>query len=226
MVLFSNAALQAVETVPSPKLMFVGRQDLHTRVLAQYLSNALYAACHFDNEAGGNGKTLPDALTMIDAKHHDNNAIERHLEGLYQSDPASRAVLLNAKSSSDVESLLQWPSLKGIFFEDCCQERLLKGMRKVLGGGIWMPRRLVEQSFERQRQAMPPRASVEVKLSPRERDILLCIANADSNADIAEKLHISEHTVKTHIYNIFRKIAVRNRTEASHWAMLNLKGQS
>jgi len=202
--------------------MFVGRQNLHTEILAQYLSSALYATCHFDHESGCSKKVDAESLVLIDCKHHDHDAIAGRLESLCQAEPSGRAVLFNATSASGVEKLIYWPCLKGIFFEDCNRELLLKGMHSVLRGGIWMPRRLVEQSFERQRMAVPPKPRIEAKLSRRERDILQCIAHADSNADIAARLHISEHTVKSHIYNIFRKIGVRNRTEASHWAMLHL----
>jgi LuxR family transcriptional regulator, csgAB operon transcriptional regulatory protein len=226
MIGVSRAARRAVAAERSPKLVFVGRQDLHTRVLAQYLSGALSATCHFDHESYRGGKTLPYALILFDCKHHDHDAISIHLEELYQTDPDSCVVLLNATSSSRVEALIHWPCLKGIFFDDCSQELLLKGMHRVLRGEIWMPRQLVEQCFERQREAMPPSPRIKVKLSRRELDILRCITRADSNADIASKLHISEHTVKSHIYNIFRKIEVRNRTEASHWAMRYLKEQN
>lgn len=226
MIGVSEAAPQAVERARSPKLLFVGRQDLHTRVLAQYLSGALYASYDFDLEPGSGRKTLTNALTLIDCKYHDHDAITKRLEGLYLTGASSHAVLLNANVNSRVEELIQWPSLKGVFFDDCSQELLLEGMQKVLRGGLWIPRDLLEQCFERQRQAMPPRSNPEIKLSKRELDILHCIARADSNADIASKLHISEHTVKSHIYNIFRKIEVRNRTEASHWAMRHLKSKS
>ncbi len=224
-----EAASPAGAGIRSPKLLFVGRQDLHTRVLAQYLSGALYATYDFDLEPDSGKKSLPNTLTLIDCKHHDHSAIAERLEGLHLKEPKGSAVLLNASTASRVEELIRWPSLKGVFFDDCSQELLLKGMQKVLRGELWMPRRLVEQCFDRQRRAIrltssPP--NPEIKLSKRELDILHCIARADSNADIASKLHISEHTVKSHIYNIFRKIEVRNRTEASHWAVRHLKPQS
>lgn len=44
-----------------------------------------------------------------------------------------------------------------------------------------------------------------------------------SNIEIARLLFISENTVKTHLYNLFRKIAVKNRTQAVTWANENLR---
>jgi DNA-binding NarL/FixJ family response regulator len=221
-----SIAMSATTTVAgrarAPKLLFVGRQDLHTEVLAQFLSSALYTTHRFLQQPKDCEAAKADALILIDAKYHDHEALSNKLESLHESDPTIRAVLLNVSSSCAVEKLIHWPCIRGLFFDDCNQELLLKGMQAVLRGELWIPRQLVEQSFERQRQSMRPRPRSNAELSRRERDILRCIARAYSNADIASKLHISEHTVKSHIYNIFRKIGVRNRTEASHWAMSHL----
>jgi LuxR family transcriptional regulator of csgAB operon len=54
-------------------------------------------------------------------------------------------------------------------------------------------------------------------LSPREFHILFMMAGGYSNKGIAARLNISSHTVRTHLSNIFRKIAVKNRVQASLW---------
>ena len=54
-------------------------------------------------------------------------------------------------------------------------------------------------------------------LSPREFHILFMMAGGLNNKDIAARLNISSHTVRTHLYNIFRKIDARNRVQASLW---------
>jgi len=55
-------------------------------------------------------------------------------------------------------------------------------------------------------------------LTERELEILLLVAAGASNARIAAKLWVSEQTVKFHLSNTYRKLGVRNRTEASHYA--------
>lgn len=59
------------------------------------------------------------------------------------------------------------------------------------------------------------------QLSPRERLILRCLTEGDSNKTIARKIDIAEATVKVHIKAILRKIRVRNRTQAAIWGMNN-----
>lgn len=60
-------------------------------------------------------------------------------------------------------------------------------------------------------------------LTRREQEILSQLTSGESNSVIASRLHLSEHTVKNHIYNIFRKIGVKNRLQASNWAKLHLE---
>lgn len=58
-------------------------------------------------------------------------------------------------------------------------------------------------------------------LSEREATVLKAVAAGLSNKQISKKLWVSEHTVKFHLTNVFRKLGVSNRTEASHWAHQN-----
>ena len=60
-------------------------------------------------------------------------------------------------------------------------------------------------------------------LSPREFHILFLMAGGLHNIDIAARLSISGHTVRTHLYNIFRKIDVRSRVQASLWVHKNVE---
>ena len=69
----------------------------------------------------------------------------------------------------------------------------------------------------------PDPAQMEASiLTPREIEILSLVAIGAKNEEIAEKLYISSNTVKTHIYNIFKKIDVPNRLQAALWAAKNL----
>jgi DNA-binding NarL/FixJ family response regulator len=58
-------------------------------------------------------------------------------------------------------------------------------------------------------------------LTPRELEILQLVAEGHSNGQLARMLFVGEQTVKFHLANIYQKLGVRNRTEASHWAHLN-----
>jgi DNA-binding NarL/FixJ family response regulator len=66
-----------------------------------------------------------------------------------------------------------------------------------------------------------PSASAAAELTRREVEILQLVAEGHSNAQLARKLWVTEQTVKFHLSNIYRKLDVANRTEASRWAQLN-----
>ena len=61
--------------------------------------------------------------------------------------------------------------------------------------------------------------TIAPQLSPREKSILRCLVEGDSNKGIARKIDIAEATVKVHVKAILRKIRVQNRTQAAIWAM-------
>jgi DNA-binding NarL/FixJ family response regulator len=63
--------------------------------------------------------------------------------------------------------------------------------------------------------------TIAPQLSPRERSILHCLIEGDSNKSIARKIDIAEATVKVHVKAILRKIRVQNRTQAAIWGMNN-----
>ena len=64
-------------------------------------------------------------------------------------------------------------------------------------------------------------AADEPGLTRRELEILRLVAEGHSNAQLARMLWVTEQTVKFHLSNIYRKLDVANRTEASRWAQLH-----
>jgi DNA-binding NarL/FixJ family response regulator len=64
--------------------------------------------------------------------------------------------------------------------------------------------------------------AIAPQLSPREKSILRCLIDGDSNKIIARKIDIAEATVKVHVKAILRKIRVQNRTQAAIWGMNNV----
>ena len=56
------------------------------------------------------------------------------------------------------------------------------------------------------------------KLSKRQKQLLILLDKGQSNRDIADVLQISEHTVKVHLWRLFRRLDVKSRSQASHFA--------
>ena len=66
-----------------------------------------------------------------------------------------------------------------------------------------------------------PITPTPTKLSKRQKQLILMLDQGLSNRDIAEKLSISEHTVKVHFWRLFRRLGVNSRTQALHFARTN-----
>ncbi|HAW25903.1 MAG TPA: DNA-binding response regulator, partial [Pseudomonas sp.] len=81
-------------------------------------------------------------------------------------------------------------------------------------GGDWLPRVLTERLLSQWRR-MRQLAGSKPSLTLREREILSLAGKGLSNAEIAEQLCLSPHTIKSHIHNLLRKIGASNRAEAA-----------
>lgn len=64
----------------------------------------------------------------------------------------------------------------------------------------------------------PPSAAHEIRLSPREREVLQLLATGATNREIAAQLHVGPDSIKKHASSLYRKLGVRNRTEATQRA--------
>jgi DNA-binding NarL/FixJ family response regulator len=103
------------------------------------------------------------------------------------------------------------------FFKDMPRDELLEGIRRVTRGDSLvapaLTRRLIENYVSRPLAgASMPTPLAE--LSPREIEVLQLIAAGQSNAEIAERLHLAAPTVKSHVGHILTKLGVRDRVQA------------
>jgi DNA-binding NarL/FixJ family response regulator len=103
----------------------------------------------------------------------------------------------------------------GFLLKDASPDELVHAVRVIAAGDAMLSpavtRRLLD-SYARRLPPAPARAALR-RLSDRERDVLTLVAAGDSNADIAEALHIAESSVKTHIGHLFTKLELRQRAQ-------------
>lgn len=109
----------------------------------------------------------------------------------------------------------------GFLLKDVTAERLVEGVRLVAEGSMLLgpavSRRLVADFAGRPGSSRPEPVEL-AQLSPREREILLQLARGRSNAEIAEELVIGVETVKSHVAEVLRKLALRDRIQAVVYA--------
>jgi len=105
----------------------------------------------------------------------------------------------------------------GFLLKDATPDALLEAVRAVAAGDSLLApgitRRLIEHFVAtRPRAVAAPDAVAD--LTPREREVLVCIARGLSNAEIAAELFIAEQTTKTHVSRILGKLGLRDRVQA------------
>ena len=108
---------------------------------------------------------------------------------------------------------------KGYMLKNVSSSSLLAGLRALGQSEIAMSRRMMSRALEYSLSVHSYlQKDLVNKLSPREIDILYELQNDASNLEIAQKLYLSENTVKHHLHNVFDKLAVHNRREAGEIA--------
>jgi DNA-binding NarL/FixJ family response regulator len=100
---------------------------------------------------------------------------------------------------------------------------ILRGLHALADGQKYFSAKMGERYYELLREyrlsvaAPPSTESAAVKLSPREKQIALLIAEGKTNKDMARILECSEHTIKCHKANLMRKMGVQNSAEVVAW---------
>jgi DNA-binding NarL/FixJ family response regulator len=123
---------------------------------------------------------------------------------LKQTAPATTPVLW-VHEMSEVDSLrVIQMGVRGVFKKTNELEQLLDCLQTVAGGGVWLA------NLER---SEPPHFRSTMKLTPREREIALCVCRGMRNREIGERLTITPGTVKVHLMHIFEKTGVKDRFE-------------
>jgi DNA-binding NarL/FixJ family response regulator len=107
--------------------------------------------------------------------------------------------------------------VRGILPKSATVENLLKAIRVVHQGELWASKRVIALTVEElaARSVNPPvgKLAFGERLSPREREIVQLIVGGLSNLEAANRLGITEATVKAHLTHIFQKLALRGRAQ-------------
>jgi DNA-binding NarL/FixJ family response regulator len=147
------------------------------------------------------------------------------LQSLQQSTRRTRVIVLTA--SEDKNEFVQAMKLgcSGIVLKQTATELIVKSIRKVYSGEIWLDSHTtaaVMRQFASPADALGGgngKSRERSPLSTREREIVQLVAQGYKNKEMAEKMFISEQTVKNHLHNIFDKLGVSDRLELALYAI-------
>ena len=154
-------------------------------------------------------KEKPDVL-VLDLRMPGVNGLE-FLRQLADAGHSCRSVLLTAAiEDAEVTEAVRL-GVSGLVMKDSTPDTLVQCVRKVNAGGQWLDHEIVNRAFKSQ---LDRDAAVrDTALTPREIEIVRMVAEGLRNKAIAERLSISEGTVKVHLHNIYEKLGVDGRLE-------------
>lgn len=127
---------------------------------------------------------------------------------------AAVVVLTASENPADIAAAIRFGA-RAVLPKRSSLETLIAALRAAAGGLIWFPPATAGE-FARRLDFLGPN-----RLTSRESAIVRYVAEGLRNAEVAEALAISENTVKTHLTNVFRKLAVRDRVELARYAIRN-----
>ncbi len=171
----------------------------------------------------------PPDLVLMDLKMPGMNGIEatRQIRAKY---PNVKVLVLTTYDDDEWVFDAIRAGASGYLLKDTPRDQVIQAVRGTLEGKSFVDPavagKLLNQVASQQTQ---PATLITDKLTEREVDVLRLLARGLNNADIAERLHLSEGTVRNHVSAIFAKLDVSDRTQAAVIAIqhgLGVKDQS
>jgi DNA-binding NarL/FixJ family response regulator len=152
---------------------------------------------------------------VIDA-HTQRQATGALLGSILNHNSAARLLVVGDNLNEADSYMFLRQGIKGILNYTEVREQLPRALRRVASGGFWVPRQVLSSFVDfildtaQRRQTLRNSAT---ELSRREQEVLVGLREKLANKEVADRLHISERTVKFHVSNLFAKFGVRRRAD-------------
>lgn len=158
----------------------------------------------------------PDVL-VLDIQMPLMNGLQV-LREIHDQKLPTRVVLLTAALDEDQVMEAMRLGVAGLVLKEMASKRLVQCVRHVSGGDQWLESSLVSKALEKMMKREQGSREVARVLTPRETEVVKMVATGLRNKEIAEKLQISEGTVKIHLHAIYEKLQITGRVELSLFA--------
>ena len=162
-------------------------------------------------------KGSPPNLALVDVRMPDLDGLEL-LRSIKAEWPDIPVIMLSTYENAPYVKRALADGAAGYLLKEATPEDLSQAINVAMSGsGNVLSPRVIQNLFEDQQNdgsGLHGRRN-EYSLTEREHDILALLAEGRSNRDIAQRLFLSEKTVKAHLAAIFRKLGVTNRTQAA-----------
>jgi DNA-binding NarL/FixJ family response regulator len=149
-------------------------------------------------------------VLIVDLRMPGASGLEvlRRLRGETQQ-PATIVLAGNISDEEVVEAMRL--GAKGVVLKEMAPMLLVQCIRKVAAGGVWLEKEAIGRALGKLLQGNDARS--RNILTPREIEIVKMVAEGFGNREVAERLFISEGTVKTHLHTIYEKLGLKGRVQ-------------
>lgn len=206
----------------------VGPERKQNELLSLFLERVSEAEC----QIGDSNYQIPECrpkngtptrLILWDCNGTGAESLLKFESNYYAESARDIVAFLNVQPGIDIEEGGIDLGIKGFFYETDPPDRMPKGLMAILNGELWVSRKkLSDYIMSKNKYHSNFSGKALALFSRREIEILRFLALGASNQEIADILCISRRTVKSHVYNIYKKMKVPNRLQALLWARKNL----
>ena len=131
------------------------------------------------------------------------------------TDTATQVIMLTMHADSEVLADAIRAGASGYLVKDCSTEEVAEAVRMAANGDTALSPQLAATMLDEVRRLEVPSTSDDDRvITKREEEVLQLIADGCSTPEVAEKLYISQKTVKNHLASIYQKLDARDRTQA------------
>ncbi|MBN1261237.1 MAG: response regulator transcription factor [Anaerolineae bacterium] len=152
----------------------------------------------------------PDVILM-DVQMPGMNGLEA-IAAICGAWPEAKIIILTTFAREDYVFEGVRSGARGFLLKDTPAEALVQTIRRVHAGDVFIQPELASRLL---RELLRPQSAAIEPLTDREHEVLVLLAQGHSNREIAERLVLSEGTVKNHVSNILGKLQAENRTHAA-----------
>lgn len=169
-------------------------------------------------------KQLQPDVVLLDLNMPGISGLET-LQLMLQDFPNMAVILLTvSEDAEDLTAALQ-AGARGYLLKNIDTDYLVRAIRRAAAGEPVVAEAMTAKLIARLQsggssQRVEPPSELD-KLTPREKDILACLARGESNKIIARTLNVAESTVKIHVQNILKKLSLSSRVQAAVFAVEN-----